>query len=210
MWLWILNLTLLFLFEIVLLAMIIPRDYLITMVNTERQHILHWFAPERTAQMLSDAQDSFQRLIVDSGFQQGFIDTFYIDAGDLNRNDGINTFVQQQEVSWSNERIDSFWIILQAVFLRWDLFVICITLSLLFIIPTIVDGLMNWQKLRSSDENASINIYNVAEKALYLLAILPVYGIFAPFPITPPVIILWALVIAFCIWLMASNLQHRI
>lgn len=210
MWIWVLNLTLLFIFEVVLIALIIPKEYLLNMVQAERQQILHWFAPERTSQMISDANASFQNLIVDTGLQQGIIDTFYVNAQQLTNNRGIDKFVQSPEASWGNERIESLWIVLHAVFIRWDLFIVCMTLSLLFLIPTLVDGLCNWQKLRSSDDNASINIYNVAEKTLYVLAILPVYGLFAPVPITPQAIIIWALFCAFCIWLMTSNLQHRI
>ena len=180
------------------------------MVNIEREKILHWFANDRTTQMISESEQTFDNLIVHSGLKQEIIDMFYVDATKLTQNQGINNFIQSDEASWGNERIESLWIVLHAVFLRWDLFLICMGLSLLFIIPTVVDGLCNWQKLRSSDENASINIYNVSEKTLYILSILPIYGLFAPIPITPVAIILWALVCSFCIWLMISNLQHRI
>lgn len=210
MWIWILNLTLLFIFEVVFLTLFVPKDYLIEIVKIERAQILHWFAGDRTSQMIYESQDTFQRLIIDSGFKQGLLDIFFVDSTKLTQNRGMNNFIQSPEASWGNERLDSLWIVLHAVFLRWDLFVICMGLSLLFVIPTVVDGLCNWQKLRSSDENASINIYNVSEKTLYLLALLPIFGLFAPFPITPVAIILWALVCSFCIWLMISNLQHRI
>lgn len=210
MWIWVVNLILLFVIELVVLVFVIPKEYLINIVNIERNEMIVWFASERTAHMIAETQATFQSLIVDSGFKQTIIDMFYIDPTHDYQNNGLNKFASSSQATWANERVDSLWIVIEAIILRWDLFLICLGLSLLFLIPTIVDGLCSWQKLRSSDENASINFYNVAEKSLYVLLILPIYGFFAPFPITPPAIIMWALFCAFCIWIMTANLQHRI
>lgn len=210
MWIWILYLTLAFILEVVLMALVISPAYLVTLINVERKQVLVWFGEEKTQQMLLSARQSFETHVENTGLKDTIIDMFYIDSNRLRSDLGISDVVHYHEIGYLNQRIDSLWLILEAVFLRIDLFLICLGLSLVFLIPTIVDGLCVWQKQRSSDENASINIYNVAEKTLYFLAILPVYGLFAPFPITPAAIMIWAFIIALCAWFMISNLQHRI
>ena len=89
---------------------------------------------------------------------------FYTDQS-LERDNAAFSWVNDEKLFASvNERLEAVFYLFEAMMFRFDTFLICLLLSLLVLIPTVIDGLCRWQILRSSDNNASINIYNVSER----------------------------------------------
>ena len=107
-------------------------------------------------------------------------------------------------------RLDQFWLVLKFSFLRVQMISISLLLAMTFIIPSIVDGLMIRQVNRYGDDNASVNLYNAAEYTFYGCLIFPLYLTFAPFAISPIVMVFYTLTLSASIFILAQNLQHRV
>jgi hypothetical protein len=182
----------------------------IEIINTERLAAARWFGESKTIEMIESSRLNYERLFVDSGFKDVVYETFYTDQR-LDRGNAAFNWVNDEKIFAAvNERLEALFYLLQAMLFRFDLFMICLLLSLLILVPTVIDGLCRWQISRSSDQNASINVYNVSERIFYLLLTLPIYAFFLPMAITPVAFSVWMGVLCVAIYCMASNLQHRI
>ena len=200
----------LLLFELVAIIFFLPKEMVISMINEERLASMRWFGEEKTKNMIESANEKYEAIFVESGFKEVVYETFYTDQS-LERDNAAFSWVNDEKLFASvNERLEAVFYLFEAMMFRIDTFLICLLLSLLVLIPTVIDGLCRWQILRSSDNNASINIYNVSERFFYLLLLLPVYAFFLPVPITPAAFSIWIGFICISIYFMASNLQHRI
>ena len=200
----------LLLFELTAIIFLLPKELVVNMINEERLASVRWFGEEKTEKMIESANENYETIFVESGFKEVVYETFYTDQT-LDRNNAAFNWINDEKLFSSvNERLEAVFYLLEAMMFRIDTFLICLLLSLLVLIPTVIDGLCRWQILRSSDNNASINIYNVSERFFYLLLLLPVYAFFLPVPITPAAFSIWIGLICIAIYFMASNLQHRI
>lgn len=200
----------LLLFELTAIIFLLPKELVVNMINEERLASVRWFGEEKTEKMIESANENYETIFVESGFKEVVYETFYTDQT-LDRNNAAFSWINDEKLFSSvNERLEALFYLFEAMMFRIDTFLICLLLSLLVLIPTVIDGLCRWQILRSSDNNASINIYNVSERFFYLLLLLPVYAFFLPVPITPAAFSIWIGLICIAIYFMASNLQHRI
>lgn len=197
-------------FEFAAIVFFLPKELVLSLITEERIASARWFGETKTLEMMQSAKENFDLLIVDSGFRQMVYDTFYTDQRLDRGNKALNWVNDEKFFGAVNDRLDALFHLIEAMFFRFDMFLICLLLSLLILIPTIIDGLCRWQIARSSDTNASINVYNVSERFFYLLLALPVYAFFLPVPITPAAFSIWMGSLCFAIYFMASNLQHRI
>ena len=200
----------LLLFELTAIIFLLPKELVVNMINEERLASVRWFGEEKTEKMIESANENYETIFVESGFKEVVYETFYTDQTLDRKNAAFNWINDEKLFSSVNERLEAVFYLLEAMMFRIDTFLICLLLSLLVLIPTVIDGLCRWQILRSSDNNASINIYNVSERFFYLLLLLPVYAFFLPVPITPAAFSIWIGLICIAIYFMASNLQHRI
>lgn len=200
----------LLLIEFAGLVLFLPKSVVIEMINTERMASARWFGDTKTIEMIEASKANYEYLFVQSGFKEAVYDTFYTDQRLERGNKALDWVNDEKFFAAVNERLEALFYLLQAMLFRFDMFLICMTLSLLILIPTVIDGLCRWQIARSSDQNASINVYNVSERTFYLLLALPIYAFFMPVPITPVAFTLWMGMLCIAIYCMASNLQHRI
>ena len=196
--------------EFVAIVMFLPNHIVREVINDERMAAATWFGQEKTIAMIHAAEDRYHRWIEESGLKDVVYDTFYTDQRLDRGNAAFNWVNDERLFGFVNERLDSFFKLLQAMLFRLDMFLICMLLSLLILVPTLIDGLCKWQIARSSDNNASINIYNVSERIFYSLLIIPIYAFFLPIALTPLAFSIWMGCLCFMMHLMASNLQHRI
>lgn len=200
----------LLIFELAAIIFFLPKSLVISMITEETASSVRWFGEEKTQSMIASSEERYQRIFVDSGFKEVVYDTFYTDQR-IPKNDKVFSWVNDERLfSAVNERLESLFLLFKAMMFRLDMFFICLLLSLLILVPTIIDGLCRWQISRSSDNNASINIYNVSERTFYLLLLMPIYAFFLPISLTPAAFSVWMGLFCFSIYFMASNLQHRI
>ena len=200
----------LLLFEFTAIVFFLPKKWVLEMINEERMAAARWFGESKTLEMLESAKENYDKYIIDSGFRQVVYDTFWTDQRLEPENDVYKWINDDRLFIAVNERLDAIFYLIEAMMFRIDMFLICLLLSLLILVPTLIDGLCRWQISRNSDNNASINVYNMSESLFYLLLTLPVYAFFLPLPITPAAFTFWIGAICFAIYFMASNLQHRI
>ena len=154
----------LLIFELAAIIFFLPKSLVISMITEETASSVRWFGEEKTQSMIASSEERYQRIFVDSGFKEVVYDTFYTDQR-IPKNDKVFSWVNDERLfSAVNERLESLFLLFKAMMFRLDMFFICLLLSLLILVPTIIDGLCRWQISRSSDHSASINIYNVSER----------------------------------------------
>lgn len=199
-----------FILELVAVLLLVSKETLFDVFNEDRIQISKWFGNEKSLQMAFDAKQRFEDLFVDTGISDFIYELFYTDQQVDLMNAGMNDVRDSAFISMTNERIEFVWVILESAMLRIEMILICMLISLCFIIPMVIDGLSKWQISRSGDANSSINIYGVAEKVFYSSLLFPIYIVFLPFAVSPLLMFSWTFVLGVSAWFLTSNLQHRI
>jgi hypothetical protein len=198
-----------FFIEFLAILFIVPKSWVVAAINEERAATARWFGNERTLQMIDAAQARYNSIFVDSGFKEQVYYIFYV-RQNKEAVKGMEWATEDNVFRIVAERIDTVFLLLKAIMFRLDLIMISLVLALMVMIPTLIDGLCNWQINRNSDENTSINIYNMAEWVFYTALILPFYVILLPTALTPILFTVWMFFVCISMHTVASKLQHRI
>lgn len=209
MWRFLFISLILLILEVIAVAALISPNTINTAIQKEITYLNTWFGKNKTTDMLTSAQDSFDSMFVHSGVQDEFNSWFEHDNSKV-KNKGMRELGESGFITGFMARLDQFWLVLKFSFLRVQMISISLLLAMTFIIPSIVDGLMIRQVNRYGDDNASVNLYNAAEYTFYGCLIFPLYLTFAPFAISPIVMVFYTLTLSASIFILAQNLQHRV
>jgi hypothetical protein len=188
----------------------VPSEFLIDSFNQERRALVTWFGQDKAEAMVNISFERYQSWFVDSGLVQFVDDLFYTNQQQDMHNRSMQNVLNDDFFSSLNYRVDLLWIVVQSSLIRLEMLIICLILSLAFLLPTIVDGIARWQISRVGDQNASINFYTVAEDIFYILVLLPLFILVSPFAISPLFMFIWTAMLSLSLWFVISNLQHRI
>jgi hypothetical protein len=83
-------------------------------------------------------------------------------------------------------------------------------LTLPYLIPVMIDGLMAREILKLSEDNASVTMYSISKYTLAFLVFLPFLMMFWPWAISPMWLLIWAIIFSMNVWQVAKNFQHRL
>ena len=108
------------------------------------------------------------------------------------------------------EAMEKFWMVLESGMLRLQIMSVCLLISLSFIVPSLIDGLIKREIQKYGEENVSINIYSVSTLVFCSAFLLPFILLFWPMAISPPYMAIWTLILAGSLWLLASNVQLKV
>jgi hypothetical protein len=195
---------------VIVITFAVPSDFLIDSFNEERRSLVKWFGQEKAEAMISVSFERYQAWFVDSGLVTFVDDLFYTNQQQDMHNRSMQNVLNDDFFSTLNYRVDLLWIVVQSSLIRLEMLIICLLLSLAFLLPTIVDGISRWQISRVGDQNASINFYSVSEDIFYFLLLLPLFMLVSPFALSPLFLFAWTGLLSLSLWFVISNLQHRI
>lgn len=195
---------------VIAITFVVPSEFLIDSFNQERQSLVTWFGNDKAIAMVNVSFERYEAWFVDSGLVNFVDKLFYTNQQQDMHNRGMQDVLNDDLFASLNYRVDLLWVVVQSSLIRLEMLFICLLLSLAFLIPTIVDGIARWQISRGGDQNASINFYTVAEDIFYLLLLLPLFIIVAPFAVSPLYLFIWTALLSLSLWFVISNLQHRI
>jgi hypothetical protein len=195
---------------VIVITFAVPSDFLIDSFNQERRGLVTWFGQTKAETMVNVSFDRYQSWFVDSGLVAFIDELFYTNQQQDMHNVSMQNVLNDDFFSSLNYRVDLLWIVVQSSLIRLEMLIICLLLSLAFVIPTIVDGLSRWQISRVGVDNASINFYGVAEDIFYSLVLLPMFILVSPFAISPLFMFAWTGALSLSLWVVISNLQHRV
>jgi|AntRauTorckE5430_2_1112549.scaffolds.fasta_scaffold03784_5 hypothetical protein len=195
---------------VIAITFAVPSEFLIDSFNQERRALVTWFGQDKAEAMVNISFERYQSWFVDSGLVQFVDDLFYTNQQQDMHNRSMQNVLNDDFFSSLNYRVDLLWIVVQSSLIRLEMLIICLILSLAFLLPTIVDGIARWQISRVGDQNASINFYTVAEDIFYILVLLPLFILVSPFAISPLFMFIWTAMLSLSLWFVISNLQHRI
>jgi hypothetical protein len=198
--------------EIIVLLVFINPTYIHSEFKKEVLTINKWFGAQKTKEMYTDSLDVYQSMFVDTGIINGSYRFFLPNKENLETqtNTGIRKLGKAKIWVWIKERLDSFWVVVKTGIFRFQLLLICFMHCLPFLMPSLIDGLMQREICKTSEENASLNVYTVSKNVLLSVLILPPILLVWPFAISPVYVGWWALFLATSAWLMSANVQHRI
>jgi hypothetical protein len=198
--------------EIVVVMVFINPSYVQTEFRKEVVTVNKWFGAEKTKEIYTNSVEVYQSMFVDTGIIKGSYSFFLPKAHDesVKRNAGIDRLGKSKIWGYVQDRLDAFWMVVKSGMFRFQLLLICFLHCLPFLIPSLVDGLMQREICKTSEDNASLNIYTVSKTVLLSVMILPPILLVSPFAISPLYVGWWALFLAVSAWLMSANVQHRI
>lgn len=195
---------------VIAITFAVPSSFLIDSFNQERRSLVTWFGQDKAEAMVNVSYERYQSWFVDSGLVKFVDELFYTNQQQDMHNRTMQNVLNDDFFSSLNYRVDLLWIVVQSSLIRLEMLIICLLLSLAFLLPTIVDGIARWQISRVGDQNASINFYTVAEDIFYVLLLLPLFILVSPFAISPLFMFIWTAMLSLSLWFVISNLQHRI
>jgi len=187
----------------------LPKEYVIKIINEEREYAVTWFGENKTKEMLNDASDLYDLFFVDTGMVEAS-QKLFVKHRDRDYKKGW------QEVSdaplWDMlvESMNKFWMVLESGLLRLQIMWVCLLVSLSFILPALSDGLVKREIRKYGEHNVSVNIYTVAMFVFNSAFMLPFILLFWPMAISPPYMTIWTIILAGSIWLLASNVQLKV
>lgn len=198
--------------EMVAVMVFINPGYINKEFKKEVLTVNQWFGSEKTKEMYLSSAEIYQSMFVDTGIKRGSYSFFLPKDHDvsLKRNEGMDRLGKAKIWFYIQERLDAFWMVVKSGMFRFQLLLICFLHCLPFLIPSLVDGLMQREICKTSEDNASLNIYTVSKTTLLSVMILPPVLLVWPFAISPLYVGWWALLLAVSAWLMSANVQHRI
>lgn len=201
-----------FVCEIVVVMVFINPTYIKSEFKKEVVTVNKWFGKDKTKEMYADSLKAYQSMFVETGIIEESYHFFLpkSHSEDVKVNEGIERLGKAKIWGYIKERLDAFWLVVKSGMFRFQLLLICFLHCLPFLVPSLVDGLMQREICKTSEENASLNIYTVSKSVLLTVLILPPVLLVWPFAISPLYVGWWALFLAISAWLMSANVQHRI
>lgn len=200
--------------EIVVVMVFINPKYIKSELKKEVVTVDRWFGTEKTKEMYADSVEMYKSAFVETGLIKGsynfFLPKSHNTHPNVKRNTGIEKLGRAKIWVYVKARLDTFWLVVKSGMFRFQLLLICFLHCLPFLIPSLVDGLMQREICKTSEENASLNIYTVSKGVLLTVLVLPPVLLVWPFAISPLYVGWWAIFLAVSAWLMSANVQHRI
>lgn len=188
---------------------LIPRKHLVEIIDAERQHSVTWFGENKAKEMIDDASSLFNLLFVDTGIVEESRD-FFVEHRSREYKEGWQRVSDAPLWDMLVEAMEKFWMVLESGMLRLQIMSVCLLISLSFIVPSLIDGLIKREIQKYGEENVSINIYSVSTLVFCSAFLLPFILLFWPMAISPPYMAIWTLILAGSLWLLASNVQLKV
>jgi hypothetical protein len=194
--------------ELLILAFL-PRQHLVDVIHTERQYSLKWFGEEKSLEMINSANGVFNGMFVDTGLVEGS-NNFFLKHRNKKHGKGFQKMSDSKFWDHLVSGVDKMWLIIESGMLRLQIMWVCLLLSLSFVIPSLLDGVVKREIRKYGEDNSSINVYSVAMLVLTSTFSLPLVLLFWPMAISPPYMAIWTIILAFSIWLLSSNVQLKV
>lgn len=169
-----------------------------------------------TVEMLGEAKAREATRFANKWFGAHFIDTGIVSKtqsmaipSDESRRKavGLENFLPEV-FGWVQKRLEGFWSMLYGayhrVYVLKELFYFCLPL----LIPALMDGLMERKISVETQGVANAVFYHGAKKALFVLAISPLFIAFLPFTISTNIWYAWFLLVPLVVWVTAKNVQE--
>lgn len=198
------------LLQMVLLPLLVPTDHLVNTFNKERKHVANWFGYDRTMEMIVDADENFEALFINTGIASELTEWLTHDPNIDYKNDGMNEVSQHPFFEVISEKLQNVWLMAKGGLLRVEMIFISILLSLSFLIPSVIDGLVIRERLRGSTDNVSTIFYHQSQKIFTGCLLLPLLAVFWPIAMSPIYFVVWTFFLAGSVWLMCKNLQLNV
>lgn len=195
--------------QLLLVVTFISPEHVRTETKKEFEIISKWFGEDKAVAMFNNANSTFRGVFVESGFVKASYDTLVPERKRDYQDASMNEIANSSFFISVKERLDAFWISVRASIMRLDLMWICILHCLIFIIPTIIDGLMKLEKQKLTEDNSVLNIFDVAIFVLSVCVIGPLIILMWPMAISPTYVGVWALIMSIAAWLTASESQQN-
>lgn len=190
-------------FEIAVFTFFAPQENVVEMINKERRITAEWMGVERTTQMIERADAIYKDTFLNTGIVKGTFQIMGVDDPSKN-NMWLSTGIYDKVV----ERINTFWLLVKAGLMRIEVMLVYLAVSLLFLIPIVVDGFVIREIRKQGASSPSTNIYTAGKDGLYICLAIPVFFLIWPFTIYPAYMVLWTLSIGVCCWLLSAHFQH--
>lgn len=197
------------LFTEIFLFAFLPNNEAVSILNEERQNVVKWFGENKTRKMLKNADELYIKLFQETGMVDGSIH-FVLRHRDNKQKAGWEKMSNSTVWDSLANGIKRIWLVIRGGFFRLQVMWICFLLSLSFIVPSLVDGLVKRAISKLGESNVSLNIYNLS-MPVFLSAIgLPLFLLFLPVAISPVYMLIWTVILAGSVWLISSNVQHEV
>jgi hypothetical protein len=195
--------------QIVLVMMFISPDHIKEEVATEYKKTEWWLGVQNTAELYKKSTFDYKHSFVETGIEDFVFDTFVLHKQET---DDKAMARAQKEPLWKviEDRLTALFFIIQTMFFRARLFLMTFFLTLPYLIPVMIDGLMAREILKLSEDNASVTMYSISKYTLAFLVFLPFLMMFWPWAISPMWLLIWAIIFSMNVWQVAKNFQHRL
>jgi len=182
------------------------RERVVAQIQEEYRQTINVMGEQNAELIYASADANFRSMIVDTGI---FRESYRMFVPDGKRDmDGIN--VMGRGITWFEERLNAFWAVVFRSFQRLSLFNTWLPYALLLLVPAAVDGWEQRAIKRDTFGYTSPFRYAIAYYGIVLLLVFPVVYFLLPFPLSPLLPPMWALVATAAIVTMAANTQKHL
>ena len=198
------------LIEILLLVLFFPTESIIDSLNAERKEMVTWFGQEKTVEMIQKSESTFNAVFLETGIVHEVYEWFTHDQRVTYSNEGIHSLSQSSFFMDVEQKIHNFWLVVKSALLRFELLKYSAIISLIFIIPTIIDAIMVREANMHLPGNISANVYDLFKLISFSLFLVPIVIVLWPFAISPIYVSVWAIALAVSFWFYITNTQEKV
>lgn len=194
--------------QLVVILILVSPEHMNGIVESEYRKTETWLGKSNTQQLYAKATFQYERYFIASQFKERAYEIFLPRDVKMN-NRGMERLRNAPLWDHVRNRLDSFFLLLMTILFRGRIFFSVFLLSIPYLTPVVIDGLMRREKLKLGEENASVTLYTVAKRAFMTCLFLPLFVLFWPLPISPIYLLMWTIFMGFSLWIVASHTQHR-
>ena len=202
-------LVILFVFEILIVSLLISRDHQMDIMQSERDKVVFYTGSENEKNIFESTLNAYDALFIESGIMESSINLFVPTDKQKNASTGLENLGDSMFPT-AFERINAFWDSVFQLIYR----VMLMLFWLPFVLPLLLSSMFDGFSIRNIKKHtygyASPVRYHMSMHMIRISVVLIPIMLFAPFTISPVIILVWALIQAIALMFAARNLQKKL
>lgn len=209
MWRWVFIWLLVLVIEIAAVPVFFNTAHIEQNIREEYLKVSFWLQEDHATEIYTEADGVFRAMFVKSGIAQA---TYAMVVPDQNNrtNDREEIKLARGVVEWFDDKLMTWWSMWLQAIERFVMFTHWLPFTFLCLFPAAVDGWMQRAVKKCNFGYASPVRYHAGMFLMIGLLFLPLLYSFLPFVVSPLFTPLWAIVTAFAVVVLTSNLQKAI
>lgn len=200
----------LLMFEIVVIILVVPNDWVETMIKKETEMTMTFLGSGTGNQLDASAKEYFGRLMIDTGAYRAIHDFFVPTEQERLASKGMENLGQNHIFPYVKSRIQTFGLLVYMVIKRLLSIIIWLPYLAILAIPAIYDGYNQWHINRSSYSYSSPLMHRYGVRGIVAILVLALMFSIIPLPIPPIVVPVAGFCLIAFLGITIKHLQKRI